>query len=137
MNSCSLTGRLTKDPEAKSNTNGAYCFFCLAVDNGKDKEGKKLSEFIDCIAYGQPASFLGTYAHKGDLIELIGRVHTSLREDAEGRKEKRTTIIAFNVSILSHKEQAPEAKAEDKPKAKPEQISITDEADGLDLPFDI
>ena len=62
MNSVNLTGRITKDPELKpkGNGEGSYLFFCLAVDAGKDKTGEKLTEFIDCLAYNQQASFLSS-----------------------------------------------------------------------------
>ena len=111
MNSVNLTGRITKDPELKpkGNGEGSYLFFCLAVDAGKDKQGEKLTEFIDCLAYNQQASFLSSYAKKGDLIELSGRIHTSNTEDSAGNKTKRYTVIANNVGIASSKqrEQAP------------------------------
>ena len=111
MNSVNLTGRITKDPELKpkSNGEGSYLFFCLAVDAGKDKTGEKLTEFIDCLAYNQQASFLSSYARKGDLIELSGRIHTSSVEDSAGNKTKRYIVIANNVGIASSKqrEQSP------------------------------
>ena len=111
MNSVNITGRITKDPELKpkGNGEGSYLFFCLAVDAGKDKTGEKLTEFIDCLAYNQQASFLSSYARKGDLIELSGRIHTSSLEDSAGNKTKRYTVIANNVGIASSKqrEQAP------------------------------
>ena len=111
MNQVFLVGRITKDPELKpkGNGEGSYLFFCLAVDAGKDKQGEKLTEFIDCLAYNQQASFLSSYARKGDLIELSGRIHTSSVEDSAGNKTKRYTVIANNVGIVSSKqrEQAP------------------------------
>ena len=114
MNSVCLTGRITRDPELKTKQDGtgAYCFFCIAVDAGKDKSGERLTDFIDCIAYNQQASFLDTYVNKGDLIEVCGRLHTSIKEDSEGKKEKRTTIIAFSVGRLQAK------TTEEKPKSK-------------------
>lgn len=106
MNSVNITGRITKDPELKpkGNGEGSYLFFCLAVDAGKDKTGEKLTEFIDCLAYNQQASFLSSYARKGDLIELSGRIHISSVEDSAGNKTKRYTVIANNVGIASSKQ---------------------------------
>lgn len=103
MNSINLTGRLTKDLELKTKQSGdgSYAFFTIAVDEGKDKNGNKLTEFIDCIAYNQQANFLSNYAGKGDLIEVSGKLHVSLREEADGSKTKRVTVKAFNVGICS------------------------------------
>ena len=148
MNSINLTGRLTKDPELKTKASGdgSYTFFCLAVDDGKDKEGKKLTNFIDCIAYNQQASFLCNYAKKGDLIELSGKLHVSNREDEQGNKTKRTTVIAFNVGICSSKrDQA--AKPETVAPARPETVAPartvelslepTEAVYGSELPFEL
>lgn len=103
MNNINLTGRLTKDLElkARQSGDGSYAFFTIAVDEGKDKNGNKLTEFIDCIAYNQQANFLSNYAGKGDLIEVSGKLHVSLREEADGSKTKRVTVKAFNVGICS------------------------------------
>lgn len=139
MNSINLTGRITKDPETKQKTNGdgSYVYFCLAVDAGKDKSGNKITDFIDCIAYNQQANFLGTYAKKGDMLEVSGRLHTSLQEDEQGNRTKRVTVVAFNVGIISSKrEQA--AKPETVAPAKPIEPTVEpDTVDGSELPFEL
>lgn len=138
MNTVSLTGRLTRDPEQmqKSNGDGSYSYFTIAVDAGKDKNGQKLTEFIDCIAYNNQANFLANYAKKGFLIEVNGRLHTSIKEDSEGNKTKRVTVVAFNVGILASVN-APANKPETAPApATPIETaneSITSDA----LPFEI
>ena len=103
MNNVNLVGRITRDPELKNNTDNtrSYVFFCLAVDGGKDKDGEKITDFIDCIAYNKQAEYIGQYVKKGYLLELGGRIHTSTREDSEGNKTKRVTIVVYNVGILS------------------------------------
>ena len=104
MNSCNFTGRITKDPELKATQdNKPYVFFCIAVDGGKDKQGNKITDFVDCIAYSYSADFLSKYAHKGDLLEVSGRLHISERTDSEGNKTKRATIKVDNVGICSSK----------------------------------
>ena len=137
MNSINLTGRLTKDLELKQKQSGdgSYTFFCLAVDDGKDKAGNKLTNFVDCIAYNQQASFLCNYAKKGDLIELSGKLHVSNREDEQGNKTKRVTVMAFTVGICSSKrDQAakPETVAPAKLETATEQAPISSE-----LPFEL
>lgn len=145
MNSVNITGRITKDPELKTKQDGGgYCYFCIAVDAGKDKNGEKLTEFIDCIAYNQQANFLSTYAKKGDMLELCGRLHTSIKEDSEGNKIKRVTVVAFNVGICSraNKDTTPEPQPEP---AKVEGKSLDEFTDPKDvtpetaaaLPFEI
>lgn len=135
MNSCNFTGRLTKDPElkAKQDGTGSYLFFTIAVDAGKDNNGQKLTDFIDAYANGQSATFLSTYAHKGDLIEVIGRLHTSVREDENGQKTKRYTVMVNHTGILSKKEPTEAKPAE--PKQTETQTGAEDNP--LDLPFNI
>ena len=141
MNSINLTGRLTKDPELKTKASGdgSYTFFCLAVDDGKDKNGNKITNFIDCIAYNQQASFLSTYAKKGDMIELSGKLHVSNREDEQGNKTKRTTVIAFTVGIISSPKRDQAAKPETVAPAKAIEPTIepTEAVDGSELPFEL
>ena len=49
MNHVILTGRLTKDPEIRyTDSKKAVCSFTLAVDDGRDSEGKKRAQFIPC-----------------------------------------------------------------------------------------
>lgn len=133
MNNCNFTGHLTKDPELKTTQSGGkYCYFCLAVDGGKNKAGEKQTDFIDCIAYDKRAEFLSSYCIKGTLIEVNGRLHITLKEDSEGNKTKRCTIYADNIGILGGgkpKEQPAQAEA---PDIKSEQVE-----DSLDLPFNI
>lgn len=147
MNSVSITGRITKDPELRQKQDGGgYCYFCIAVDAGKDKNGEKQTEFIDCIAYNQQANFLSTYAKKGDMLELCGRLHTSIKEDSDGNKTRRVTVVAFSVGICSraNKEATPEPQPEPQP-AKVEGKSLDEFTDPKDvtpetaaaLPFEI
>ena len=136
MNSVSITGRITKDPELRQKQDGGgYCYFCIAVDAGKDKNGEKVTEFIDCIAYNQQANFLSTYIKKGDMLELCGRLHTSIKEDSEGNKTKRVTVVAFSVGICSkaNKEATPEPQPEP---AKEDPKDVTPETAAA-LPFEI
>ena len=87
MNNCNFTGRITKDAELKtSQNNKSYCYFCIAVDDGKDADGNKATNFIDCIAYNSQAEFLANYIKKGDLLGVTGRLHVTLNEDKDGNK---------------------------------------------------
>ena len=134
MNTVCLTGRLTRDPEQKQKTNGegSYSYFTIAIDSGKDKQGEKITEFIDCIAYNQQANFLASYAKKGYLIEALGRLHTSVREEADGSKTKRVTVIAYSVSILASVNAPANKPAQEQATPTPAQ-----EVDAGALPFEI
>lgn len=59
-------GRVTKEPELKTPSEGqekAYCFFQLAVENGKGE-----TDFPELVCYNRLAENFCKYVHKGDLI---------------------------------------------------------------------
>ena len=110
MNNISLTGRITKDPEIKKNNNGgSYCYFTIAVDDGKDKDGNRQTCFVDCITYDKRAEFLANYIKKGYMLAVTGSLHISEKQDEHGNYTKRTTVRAYNVENLQPRqtEQAP------------------------------
>lgn len=120
MNSCNFTGRLTKDPELKTKQDGGkYVYFCLAVDAGKNKAGEKQTEWIDCIVYDKRAEFLSNYCIKGTLIEVNGRLHTTLSETSDGNKTKRYTVYADNVGILTGGKPKEQAAQDETPSELP------------------
>lgn len=75
LNTISLVGRLTRDPEARQtqsgNTIGA---FTVAVDGRKNADGTKEVLFMDCDVFGPQADTLLKYWRKGNLISLSGRL---------------------------------------------------------------
>ena len=79
MNSVSITGRITKDPELRVTPSGtSVCAFSVAVDrpNVKDKV-----DFLDCVAWRASAEFVSKYFHKGDGIEITGCITSRTSEN--------------------------------------------------------
>lgn len=140
MNNCNFTGRITKDAELKtSQNNKSYCYFCIAVDDGKDADGNKATSFIDCIAYNSQAEFLANYIKKGDLLGVTGRLHVTLNEDKDGNKTKRATIKVLSVEALSPKSKTTEATTETAPVTSETETEKPTKktAKPTDLPFEI
>lgn len=75
MNQFIVMGRLTKDPELKELENGKkVCNITIAVDeNYKDKEGKKVTEFLHYSLWDKLAENICAISKKGALIKLEGR----------------------------------------------------------------
>ena len=87
MNICIVDGRLVRDPELKTGASGKeFCKFTIASDRKKDKDGNKVSDFIDCTAFNATGAFISKYYHKGDGIQLIGRFES----DKYTNKENKT-----------------------------------------------
>ncbi len=123
MNSVQLHGRLTKDIELRTNTNGTeYCNFSIAVDRymGKDKE--KQTDFIPCKAYGKTAALLNTFFGKGKEIVASGTLHLD-------KYEKDGEMQNYIYVSISQVEFCGSAKKEDKP------VSDTSSSELDDLGF--
>lgn len=138
MNKILLTGRLTKEPELKytTTTNTAICPFSLAVNrNFKNAEGVYEADFINCIAYRKTAEMMTTYLHKGDKIEIEGRLQTRSYDDKDGNKKYVSEVIVEHLGFLESKKEGTKTE-ETEEESDPfqefnEEIEITDD----DLPF--
>ena len=73
-NHTGLQGRLTADPELRHTPSGvAITSFRLASDTGrKTKDGQKITNFIDCVAWRAQAEFVSKYLTKGRLVLVEG-----------------------------------------------------------------
>lgn len=100
LNKAILMGRLTRDPEHKYiNNNMPVCTFTLAIDrNTKTANGEKITDFINCVAWGQKADFIKQWFSKGMMAIVEGRVQSRNWEDKNGNKR---TAIEVNVNEIS------------------------------------
>lgn len=98
MNTITITGRLTAEPELHKTQNGvSVCSFALAVKRPRVKD---TVDFINCVVWRQGAEFLTGYGHKGDLIGVVGSLQTRNYEDKEGRKRVSYDVYCDLVEIL-------------------------------------
>ncbi len=103
LNNVAMVGRLVKDaevePVGKENEKARITLACER--DYKDRDGNKVTDFIDCEVWNAGARFLESYAHKGDLISVSGRVQKDTWKDRDGNWQSRTYIAATAVNILS------------------------------------
>ena len=87
-----LSGNLVKDVEVKV-TEGKdskhVTSFTVAVHRTRSKEDT--ADFINCVAWGIQADYLGNYGKKGSRIELEGQLHARSYEK-DGKKIYVTEI---------------------------------------------
>ena len=103
MNSVSLMGRLTADPELKTTQNGiSYCRFTVAV-NRYSKDGEDTADFISCVAWRSTAEFICNYFLKGNKIALIGSIQTGSYTDKDGRTVYTTDVLVDKVEFCESK----------------------------------
>lgn len=119
-----MIGRITKDLELNTTTNGKYnTKLSLAVQNGKDD-----TSFIEMIAFNEIAKTLCEYCRKGDLIATKGIVKNNNWEDTKGNKHYDYSFIIRQISFLNTgKKATQEATQEEDPYAEyGEQVDIND-----------
>ena len=105
MNNITLIGRLTVDPEPKIFANGTTSTsFTVAVDrNYKDKEGKKITDFIPCQTMGNTAEFVNNYLSKGRLVAIEGSLQID-RYEKDGQKKTFTKVHVNRIQALDKKD---------------------------------
>lgn len=92
INKVIIMGRIVNDLELRQTTSGTEVLrFSVAVDRySKDKEND--TDFINCVAFGKTASFIGNYFSKGRMIAIEGNIKTGSYEK-DGHKIYTTDVI--------------------------------------------
>ena len=131
MNKIIITGRITTDLEIKAVGSGTeLCNFNVAVDRRRpDADGTRQTDFFDCVVFGKTAAFLSKYFHKGDGINIEGRMESNVWEDKEGKKRKSWSIKCENIEFPHGK-----SKGGDSGHAESKFTELPD-TDSGDLPF--
>ena len=100
LNHIVIMGRLARDPELRRTGSGtAVASFTLAVDRdfGKNENGERETDFIDCVAWRQTGEFVSKYFTKGRMAVVSGRLQIRNWTDKEGNKRRTAEVVADNV----------------------------------------
>jgi single-strand DNA-binding protein len=113
LNEIRLTGRLTRDPEAKTFENGNVVVkFSLAVDRGRDANKKdKGAYFVPCQAWGKTGELAMQWARKGKKILVTGKLFVSEYEK-DGQRKTFTAVDVDNFWLMERPEARPEMSDE-------------------------
>ena len=109
LNHIVIMGRLTRDPELRRTGSGtAVASFSVAVerDFGKNENGEKETDFIDCIAWRQTGEFVSKYFTKGRMIVVSGRLQVRSWTDKDGNKRRTAEVVADNVYFADSKRES-------------------------------
>ena len=147
LNHITIMGRQTRDPELRRTGSGiAVASFTVAVDRdfGKNENGEKETDFIDCVAWRQTGEFVSKYFTKGRMIVVSGRLQIRSWTDKDGNKRRTAEIVADNVYFGDSKRDGDSGSAYSAPASfggysAPSQSSASDFAmlddDDARLPF--
>lgn len=131
-----LIGRLTADPELKTTPAGASVIgFKIAVDRTyKGKDGAKMADFINIVAWRGTAEFIHKYFFKGNKILIEGEIQTRDYTDKNGEKRYITEVVASSANFVESKKEKTLDVVCDSGAAQttpPEYVEVGDD----DLPF--
>ena len=112
-----LIGRLGKDTEIKTSSNGMSIGSFTLATSRKLKDGEKETQWHNIKVFGGSAEFANQYLHKGDLAYCEGSIKYSRYQDAQGIEKLYVEIICNNIQKLNysekpHSEQVPQGKPE-------------------------
>ena len=99
MNTVTLIGNLTRDPEMKGDGDRKVCRMRIAEGNGSMK--KESSLFINVAAFGRQAETCNQYLKKGRQVAVSGRLRFREWEGSDGEKRSEHSIAADRVNFLS------------------------------------
>lgn len=138
-----IGGNLTKEPEVRYSTGErsmAIARYTIAVNRGKDKDGKEQTDYVDCTSFGKTAENIEKYMKKGSPMTCIGEIQNESWTDKEGKKRTSTRLVSSRVIFGSKKEDCENAGGDNSSAGKQEAskydfdfMNVTDDME--ELPF--
>ncbi len=133
LNSVTLMGRLTRDPELRyTQKETPVASFTLAVDRDFSGKEDRQTDFIDIVAWSKTAEFVSKYFSKGSMAVVQGRLQIRDWTDRDGGKRRSAEIIADRVYFGEPKSSNNGAR---KPADVPVSVEFEDMEEDEELPF--
>ena len=101
LNTVTLVGRLTRDPERKDIGSTSLLNLRLAF-SASSKQGdtwEDVPQYVDVTVWGKYGDALEPYMHKGDQIVVSGRLAWREWEQPDGTKRQAHQIVAEKVQL--------------------------------------
>ena len=104
MNKVIIMGRLTRDPEVSSSTNGTtFARYSVAVDRRFKREGDPDADFFNCTSFGKQVEFVERYLKKGTKVVVTGRLQNNNYTQKDGSKVYSVQIMVEDVEFAESK----------------------------------
>lgn len=106
LNTVTITGNLTRDPELRTvgGNNTSVCDLRVAV-NGREKQGDQWvdrANYFDVTIWGRQGENAHTYLEKGRPVAITGELRWREWTDKDGGKRQGVSITADTVKFLSN-----------------------------------
>jgi single-strand DNA-binding protein len=96
MNTVSLIGRLTADPDIRVGEKHESASFRLAVP----RPGSDTADFVDIVTFDSLAKVCGEYLAKGRQVAVCGRLRLNEWTTGEGERRSKLQVVADDVAFL-------------------------------------
>lgn len=115
INTCTISGNLTRDPELRATASGtAVHGFSVAVNDRRKNQQTGVWEehpnYIDCTVFGARAEALANILHKGSGVTVQGKLRWSEWE-REGQKRSKIEVVVDEIALHDKKGAAPADQA--------------------------
>ena len=128
VNKVFVMGRLTRNAETKTTSNGTFIAnFSIATNRSKkngDETWGEIVHFFNFSLYGNRARKLEAYLKQGQQVFIEGHL-SQRRWEKDGKKQQRMEIDIDNIRLIGR---APDKKQEDDEGAETAYIDMTNEA---------
>ena len=100
LNSVSLVGRLTSDPDSRVTQSGDTVVSVRLAVNAR-RGGENVPNYFDVTFFGKLGSeVVAKYCGKGSKIGVTGRLQWREWEAKDGSKRQSVSVVANDVSLL-------------------------------------
>lgn len=106
MNSVSLIGNLTRDPDLREARGGAVCAMRIAVDNPGRDSAKGEPTYVDVATFGKHAEACAAHLVKGRQVAVSGRLVFREWEAKDGSKRSAHEVRG-SVQFLNGRQRGP------------------------------
>lgn len=140
LNKAQLIGRITRDPELKTLTNGTPVVrFGIATNysfKGKDGIKKEQVQFHNCVIFGKRAEIFKEYVTKGQEMYVEGRIeHRAWEKDGVKKTATEIMVNDFQFGQRANKDNRETAQKSSYKKPAQEPEEDEDSVNIEDIPF--
>lgn len=108
INTATLVGRLTRDPELRHTAGGTPVANIAVAINSREKdpsgEWADRADYFDVTVFGNQAETVAQYLAKGRLVGVTGRLRQDRWDAQDGSKRSKVVLIANQVQFLDRAE---------------------------------
>lgn len=102
MNTISIIGRLTADPELRHTNGGTpVCTLRLAVNRPRKDGQDQGAVFVDVVSFSRQAEAVAEHLAKGRQVAVTGRLEYRQWEGNDGAPHSRHEVIANQIDFLA------------------------------------